>query len=1365
MDEVNGQFKKQNDIIDDLTDKMRSANMVDKIEINDKIKAREKELDVLRRQVFEVEKLYKKRDSEANKFEFKVPGSGSSGSGSGSSSGGGGNSFSAGAITSALGGAISKIGSIAGTVGKFTLGLAGLGSLMSMATDAYQIAYQRQVGSLDLAQRIRGYSYNGSAVDMYKQAANTGRRSNMGYTESESWALQDAYSSRGGALGANQQYGLQMFSRGYGLDSAQVGSSIGGIKQLGGVTQPKEFADMIAGSVSQSGMLPRIMEVMQAHTSLLSNINTTFKDGSSSQILAYQTTLDRIGNENGMTKLTGQQGANVISGLNGIFQPDNDKWQWMGMSALQKYNPGKYGGMGLYDLQSSFEDGLQNGDNLPAMAQELKQMSGGNNDIFKRMMQSWLQDGGFNATKSQVTELDKVTNGFSAFDKTAIDSVMSTNAATDSGAKYTAERQDEYGQHILDVEANFDKALGDLGEKFLPIITDLKEGATGILNELNDHTQYLDKILEGVLGIAAIVAISSLAGGASSLLSKLFKKGGGSGAAGEAIEATTAEASAAEKAASGYTRKDLEEIGVGRNGKAGALTDTEVAKLKELSGGDTYAQGKLEQLYRATGDMESVEYAASGKAMPSDLIDMMARGDKGASAKLSAYYEKTGDLAATIDKGSALSKGVSSAAVDAESSSGLLSKLLGGGKKVLGFGSKVLGGGSLLGGAIELGTSLYSGEGLGRSASKAGGTMLGMAGGGMAGGSLGTMLGGGIGALFGGVGAIPGAAIGGFLGELLGSVGGGMAGSQLGGGLYDSLSGSNSAASKQAATQLQDFAQKGTLDISGLNTEGLAKLEELKSQGLLSYTDLAKNGKLQITNLSTEGATSLLSLQKKGDVSLISMDNTTATKLAQIRKDSSDTMDDIYKEHKNMSATTTGFFDNFWNAIKGFLGITSPGSSSSSGGSHNSGGAAARTGGSSITADTDVRGNTNSTTAGALNSLLGGKLAGHGQDFMDAGAAYNIDPSFLAAVSMHETGNGSTLNYNNPAGLMRGSGGLQSFDSLAEGISAEAKNLGGSLYVGDGLTTPATIQPRYCPVGADNDNGSNKDWLNGVTKFWQELQGASGEGQTAETADSSGIYAASDATSSGTSDMTYNSNTTGDASNAMNGGTIFNGWANHINSAFGATAGRDHAHGGIDLAAAQGTAVDALQGGTLAFLDMDDGGTDDPDGKANSQAGGTDIGVTMADGKTYLFYHMSGINPDLLSRYKQYGTQTTVSQGEWLGNSGGTPGVAGSGYSTTGEHLHIGYEDASGNLLNPADLLNANNIGDGDRAGTYTAVSAADAAKSTGSGIHVTVDVNLKGDGVSNLNTSTAAQLKNLINQAIQAYEAQKLAMNPTVRG
>lgn len=130
-------------------------------------------------------------------------------------------------------------------------------------------------------------------------------------------------------------------------------------------------------------------------------------------------------------------------------------------------------------------------------------------------------------------------------------------------------------------------------------------------------------------------------------------------------------------------------------------------------------------------------------------------------------------------------------------------------------------------------------------------------------------------------------------------------------------------------------------------------------------------------------------------------------------------------------------------------------------------------------------------SASQLNKYLKGKLSNMGDILIRAGEANGIDPAFLAAIAMHETGNGSSnaiRTKNNAFGIM-GSNGLRSFSSVAESINYTADMLR-RLYTSQGLTTVEAIQKKYAPVGVANDpTGLNRNWVNGVKKFWSQFTG------------------------------------------------------------------------------------------------------------------------------------------------------------------------------------------------------------------------------------------------------------------------------------
>lgn len=82
-------------------------------------------------------------------------------------------------------------------------------------------------------------------------------------------------------------------------------------------------------------------------------------------------------------------------------------------------------------------------------------------------------------------------------------------------------------------------------------------------------------------------------------------------------------------------------------------------------------------------------------------------------------------------------------------------------------------------------------------------------------------------------------------------------------------------------------------------------------------------------------------------------------------------------------------------------------------------------------------------TAAQLDAKLKNRLKGCGQHFIDAQEEYGVNAEFLAAIAIHESGNGSSTaarRKNNFFGLM-GSRGQLSFATPRECIMTAAKNI------------------------------------------------------------------------------------------------------------------------------------------------------------------------------------------------------------------------------------------------------------------------------------------------------------------------------------
>lgn len=168
--------------------------------------------------------------------------------------------------------------------------------------------------------------------------------------------------------------------------------------------------------------------------------------------------------------------------------------------------------------------------------------------------------------------------------------------------------------------------------------------------------------------------------------------------------------------------------------------------------------------------------------------------------------------------------------------------------------------------------------------------------------------------------------------------------------------------------------------------------------------------------------------------------------------------------------------------------------------------------------DHDVR-VISSVTAEQLDSVLKGTLSGMGSAYVEAGKANGIDPAFLAALSISETGNGSAATskppLNNAGGITCGSasscgttvsGGTKwrKFGSIEESIRYKAELLKRS-YIDAGLYTIVKIQGKYAPIGASNDpNNVNSNWVKNIASYMKKFKVAvnKGGGETKDTKDS-----------------------------------------------------------------------------------------------------------------------------------------------------------------------------------------------------------------------------------------------------------------------
>ncbi|WP_447515626.1 C40 family peptidase, partial [Clostridioides difficile] len=128
-----------------------------------------------------------------------------------------------------------------------------------------------------------------------------------------------------------------------------------------------------------------------------------------------------------------------------------------------------------------------------------------------------------------------------------------------------------------------------------------------------------------------------------------------------------------------------------------------------------------------------------------------------------------------------------------------------------------------------------------------------------------------------------------------------------------------------------------------------------------------------------------------------------------------------------------------------------------------------------------------------LNKVFKNKLSNTGNIFVKYSNAYKVNAALMAAISIHETGNGSSSlckNKNNFFG-MKG----MSFSSVDEGIKKGISNLSRN-YIYTGRKTLESIRDKYAPL---YDSPLNKDWVSGVGKFYKQITGSTYSSNNAGT--------------------------------------------------------------------------------------------------------------------------------------------------------------------------------------------------------------------------------------------------------------------------
>lgn len=137
----------------------------------------------------------------------------------------------------------------------------------------------------------------------------------------------------------------------------------------------------------------------------------------------------------------------------------------------------------------------------------------------------------------------------------------------------------------------------------------------------------------------------------------------------------------------------------------------------------------------------------------------------------------------------------------------------------------------------------------------------------------------------------------------------------------------------------------------------------------------------------------------------------------------------------------------------------------------------------------EQKGATNTLTI-PKGSKIGKPIQNLKSSFEKAGAKYNVDPAFLMAIAIMETGHGKSSAFRNKRNAMGVTDGdiVRTFPTVQASINHMAKTLANPNGPYKGLTTVDEIATEYSPVGADNDvNGTNSQWPKIVKKLMKQL--------------------------------------------------------------------------------------------------------------------------------------------------------------------------------------------------------------------------------------------------------------------------------------
>lgn len=242
-------------------------------------------------------------------------------------------------------------------------------------------AYGAQLGN-------RWQQYNGDYTQLRKDAMNTGMSN--GYTATDTMQTSDILTSMAGNFNSaqamwNNVQQIQTVARAMGIDPNQMAQTIGAASQrfTGGqmnTSDQKQFANLIAGAVNESGMQGRQSELTNAISSLASQAaqtKTALTKSDLQQITGLETAVSKD-----LPSMKGAAGAQLLGQMDqGLKSGNNNVDLLLGWGT-------KYQGLsGRAALDRAKAKGITDPNNVKTFFNNMGKATGGNKDLEQLMLE------------------------------------------------------------------------------------------------------------------------------------------------------------------------------------------------------------------------------------------------------------------------------------------------------------------------------------------------------------------------------------------------------------------------------------------------------------------------------------------------------------------------------------------------------------------------------------------------------------------------------------------------------------------------------------------------------------------------------------------------------------------------------------------------------------------------------------------------------------------------------------------------------------------------------------------------------------------------------------------------------------------